>query len=188
MTKSNAGYSLIELLLVVAIIGTLADMAMHSWNKYYKPKIATTHMKTIAAQIYRARDVAEKTTMQITGIACPDCLCRYGTWETDMCKERMDKAYKALGYAEAPKTPWGGYYYLDNNEGESFWINNYGDQCYGDTLSYYDRDNDKVVTMVLRSQQCKGAVDVFGGSILDEDGESPLYSLPTEMYREVPVE
>jgi len=183
--NKQSGFTLLEMIVVMAIVGLLSQLAISEY-KGWKRKLAVMEMQTIVERIVQKRQVEEKTVLQITGTACADCVCRFGEWQTTACKVSMDAFYQAFDYNSAPRTPWGGFYYIDNNEGESFWIDRHGSACFQDTVTFWDHWKKEPVSMSIPpSRHCEAeAIDVFGAELLDGEGNPFTYTVPSIMYEE----
>lgn len=124
MLRSNRGFSLIELLMVVSIMGVLATLSGPDLIRLIKISATKSHMKSIARNLEAARATGMNGStplMNVSGSACAFCDGGLGAG-TNMREYVPNPAYIAawrrLGFDQPPRDPFGGYYALDENDGE----------------------------------------------------------------------
>ena len=125
--NSRNGFTLVELLVVISIIGVLASIVMVSVNSV-RASARMTRAKADLQQIMKAieiaRDNSNATLMEITSEDCSDCgPCRgagdlRNIPDTHPCAATMNTQFQKLGLPRAPRDPWGAPYLIDENEGE----------------------------------------------------------------------
>lgn len=135
--KKKKGFSLIELLVVISIIGLLSTLAVVSLNNARR-NAQITKAQTELSQIVKAITIAQGETGQylltITGSGCSDCSGGrvvgfdyrnipetdpfYARWALSI--SNIDTASNGLanGVKNITRDPWGSPYHLDENEGE----------------------------------------------------------------------
>lgn len=129
ISKSQSGFSLVELMTVVAIMGTLAAIAV--------PRFTSSSDKIKAAQVQSDMSVAIAAVSSVhlnnqsviqafigAGVPGAGCVACNQGWNAGTNPNTWgniaagDAAWKILGYASTPKDPWGNYYILDDNDWE----------------------------------------------------------------------
>lgn len=64
--QHSSGFSLIEILIVLAIVAILSTLAFTSWRKQYSKLQFTSSVQTVITELYRARSEARKSSQNIT--------------------------------------------------------------------------------------------------------------------------
>jgi prepilin-type N-terminal cleavage/methylation domain-containing protein len=143
-------YSLVELMVVVSIMGTLSSIALTSVVKTMKVKAAVVQLHTIAHAITTARERDEKLTGELTGNYCSACSCWVGGFssKSESCRSTMDTTLKRIGFPSAIKDPWGGYFMIDENEGEFA-----AAPQISDTVSVYNPDDKVIMYLWVKNYQ-----------------------------------
>lgn len=124
LRPSQAGFSLIELMIVVAIIGILSAIAVPNMASGAKKALARSHLKQMVASIkpLRIDDDRNKTLIDITGTVCSICDLGGGYARSVVGLEpnaAYDQRWRNMGFDRTPRDPWGNIYLLDENEGEA---------------------------------------------------------------------
>jgi prepilin-type N-terminal cleavage/methylation domain-containing protein len=155
----QAGFSLVELMVVIGIIGVLTTVVQGRLVGTMKRAFAITQMAAIANAIGAYRVLHETTVIGLTipaggdGWSAGYCLENKG--KAAHCRAQMDKVMKGMGFPGAIQGPWGGYYFLDENEGEwgrEFAGSNY--DCRSDELYVYDGDRDVFLKYYIPTFAC----------------------------------
>ena len=185
--NSQSGLTLIELMIVLAIIGIISSLGLNKYGQY-KSSIALMEARKIAKQVLIARASTDgEGSIQITGMSCPDCECRQGKEDTQLCKDNLTSAYKRLGYSSYPKTPWGKPYFFDNNEDEHFWKIVWGSKCVADSLAWWDYYHERVEYILVLNDKCKQNIDPFNGDVIVEGDDRSrsdfVYLYPSFIYK-----
>ena len=105
-------------MIVVSIMGILTSLAIPNYLKIARRQVAITQMRVLASGIRVLKASEEMFAWEITGHGCSAGDCWFGNEKSPGCKARMDDAFKKLNLSGAVRDPWGGYYMLDENEGE----------------------------------------------------------------------
>lgn len=123
MIKRTEGFSLIELMVTIAIMGVLMTIAIPNFSDMIKAKLTRGHLQMISktAQAQRLHDAVTLYLPQVTGSSCSFCIAGLGA-SSDMNTFVPNAAYinswQQLGFDSPPKDPWGHYYILDENDME----------------------------------------------------------------------
>lgn len=144
----QAGFSLVELMVTVAIIGILATLASVRMTEIGKRAAAKAQLAAIVSGIKAFRSLDEITSIEATGNYCSACFCDWGRAKDSSCQAVMDQSFNRLGFSGAIKSPWGGYFWIDENEGE--WENN----CRFDTVGVWDADREVQIWMDVPTINC----------------------------------
>ncbi|MBP9690880.1 type II secretion system protein [Candidatus Woesebacteria bacterium] len=126
----NTGFTLVELIVVIAIIGLLATIGVSSYNNILKESKYTktrTEITEIVKMVKLGRDISGKTLIEITGSGCSECACRNGQLQSASCATTVQTAIGKIATAannvidvsEISKDFWGNPYLLNENEGET---------------------------------------------------------------------
>lgn len=121
---TSSGFSMIEVTIVLAIAGILGSVALPNF-KAMQDRSAVVMAKGQMAQITVSVDMIH-TNRQTLAQAGTDCTgCGQGwvahsdpnTWPGVESGVGLS-SWRALGFQEVPKDPWGHYYVLDENDAE----------------------------------------------------------------------
>lgn len=167
--RTERGFSIIELLIVIAILGTLSAVVIFSLttarnkSKYARARADIDH-------IIKASMMAQGTQgtmIAVTGSGCSDCSCRSGNMRnvsaSHACYVAWSNALNNIASAAGQefatvvaltRDPWGSPYCLDENEREGGPTN-----CSADTLRSLGPnglygDSDDVSTVIPNSSPC----------------------------------
>jgi prepilin-type N-terminal cleavage/methylation domain-containing protein len=144
----QSGFSLIELMTVVGIIGVLFMLSKSIIIPKVRRALAVNQLQVIAKGLIAVREIDGRTLGEIAG-SYFDC---GGCWDgisTINCTN-MDRAMKAWQFTGVKTTPWGGYYWVDANNGE------FGpdDICREDTIGAYDNDAKAYIIITIPPLHC----------------------------------
>lgn len=119
--SKNLGFSLIEMMIVVAILGTLTGIAIPNFvflMKRSNGKLTVSQLINFSRSISAIREVEGKAVAEITGSFCTRCdFAAIGDHRSTWTPSTTTiEAYKKLGFSDVPKDVWGGYYLLNEEE------------------------------------------------------------------------
>lgn len=64
--KHTLGFSLVEILIVLAIVAVLTSLLFTSWRRHYSKLQFTSSVQTVVTELYRARSEARRSSQNIT--------------------------------------------------------------------------------------------------------------------------
>jgi prepilin-type N-terminal cleavage/methylation domain-containing protein len=121
--KDNKGFSLLELMITVAIIGILAGMAVPNYNEFAR----RTRIKMTVAQLIEIRNgiiglriVDDDVLMNITQSTCARCpFANVGQVSTAWAPNALaERVYRRAGMEGVQRDAWDQHLLLDENERE----------------------------------------------------------------------
>lgn len=121
--SKKRGFTLLELLVVIAIIGMFGSIVIGGISGT-RQRADTSRLKSdfrqIQTQIDIGRSTANKTLAQLTSDTCTFCAFSDGgaIMSQASALASNEQMWQRVGFAHAPKDPWGRPYIADENEGD----------------------------------------------------------------------
>lgn len=131
--KSNSGFTIIELLVVISIIGilsTLIVVATSSGREKARVSEAQSDIRLLRSAIMVAQQEAGSPLVTITADGCSECACRTGldmrntngtcftNWQDSLVRIQNATNGVVPRLSDYLRDPWGSPYALDENERE----------------------------------------------------------------------
>ena len=165
--RGSFGFTLIELMIAIAIVGTLASIGIPKAWDHMQRRALDVEMLTIVKQIERIRLVEEKTLIEITGHSCSSCSCRASIGNA--CINDAKAVFTKINFPDGWKSRvFDAPFMIDENEGESYWQDQ-GANCVLDSIAVCDLQNQVAYVAFVDGFTCMGASQF---DVEDDEGEA----------------